>query len=250
MAFERLDFYKGKVMLNLLARDLDNAVDINNVLEGHALVGVLTKDYPTVEACVEVVKEYMKKLTNVSVGLGAGDPKQWKMVAQVAAQTDPGHANEVFTGAMYCLGALDAAGCKNTLVNCLISPTGTPGQVKISTGPISSQGPDLIVDVDIAMGMMKDLGLPSIKFYDMKGRKHLEELKLVAAAAVRHGIPVMEPTGGLDADNIKEVIQICHDAGCEKIIPHVYSSVVDKETGLTRLDLVQSIYNDIKSVVG
>ena len=43
MGFERLDFYKGKVMINLLARDLDNAVEVADALDGHVLVGVLTK---------------------------------------------------------------------------------------------------------------------------------------------------------------------------------------------------------------
>ena len=74
MTLERLDFYKGKVMINLLARDLDNAVEVAEALDGHVLVGVLTKNYPTVEACVADVKAYMKKLTNVSVGLGPATP--------------------------------------------------------------------------------------------------------------------------------------------------------------------------------
>lgn len=248
MSFERLDFYRDKVIVNLLARDLDNAVEVADVLDGHVLVGVLTKNYSTVDSCVSVVKEYMKKLTNVSVGLGAGDPKQWKMVAEVAAQTDPGHANEVFTGAMYCQGALAAAGCTNTIVNCLISPTGIPGKVKISTGPVSSQGKDLVVDVEDAMALMKDLGLPSIKYFDIHGTAHLEELKVVADAAVKAGIPVMEPTGGIAPDNVKEIVKICYDAGCEKIIPHVYSSIINKETKLTQVDLVKKIYEDIKTI--
>ena len=74
MGFERLDFYKGKVMINLLARDLDNAVAVSEALDGHVLVGVLTKSYPTVEACVADVKAYLQKLKNVSVGLGRGIP--------------------------------------------------------------------------------------------------------------------------------------------------------------------------------
>ncbi len=248
MSFKRLDFYRDKVIVNLLARDLDNAVEVADVLDGHVLVGVLTKNYSTVDSCVSVVKEYMKKLTNVSVGLGAGDPKQWKMVAEVAAQTDPGHANEVFTGAMYCQGALAAAGCNNTIVNCLISPTGIPGKVKISTGPVSSQGKDLVVDVEDAMALMKDLGLPSIKYFDIHGTAHLEELKVVASAAVKAGIPVMEPTGGIAPDNVKEIVKICYDAGCEKIIPHVYSSIINKETKLTQVVLVKKIYEDIKTI--
>ena len=239
MTLERLDFYKNKVMINLLARDLDNAVEVAEALDGHVLVGVLTKNYSTVESCVADVKAYMAKLTNVSVGLGAGDPKQWKMVAEVAAQTDPGHANEVYTG----------AGCNHTLVNCLMSPTGIPGKVKISTGPVSCQGSDLVVDVDVAMAMMKDVGLSSIKFYDIHGTAHLEELKSVAAAAVKAGIPVMEPTGGPSPDNVREVVKICLDAGCERVIPHIYTSIIDKETKLTRPELAAKAYAEIKSLL-
>ena len=72
MTLERLDFYKNKVMINLLARDLDNAVEVTEALDGHVLVGILTKNYSTVESCVADVKAYMAKLPNVSVGLGAG----------------------------------------------------------------------------------------------------------------------------------------------------------------------------------
>lgn len=250
MGFERLDFYKGKVMINLLARDLDNAVAVSEALDGHVLVGVLTKSYPTVEACVADVKADLQKRKNVSVGLGAGDPKQWKMVAEVAAQTDPGHANEVFTGAMYCQGALAAAGCTHTVVNCLMSPTGTPGKVKISTGPVSCQGKDLIVDVEDAMALMRDLGLPSIKYYDIHGTAHLEELKVVAAAAVKAGIPIMEPTGGISPDNVREIVKICHDAGCQYIIPHIYTSIIDKETKLTSVELAVKSFEEVKAAIG
>jgi len=249
MGLERLNFYKDKVMINLLARDLDNAMAVAEALDGHVLVGVLTKNYPTVEACVADVRAYMEKLTNVSVGLGAGDPRQWKMVAEVAALTDPGHANEVFTGAMYCQGALAAAGCTHTVVNCLMSPTGTPGKVKISTGPVSSQGRDLIVGVEDAMALMKDLGLPSIKFYDIHGAAHLEELKAVAEAAVKAGIPIMEPTGGISPDNVREIVKVCCDAGCRYIIPHIYTSIIDKETRLTSVELAAKAFAEVKAVI-
>lgn len=249
MTYRKLDFYKDRFMVNLLARDLENAIEVNEALEGHALVGVLTKDYATVEDCVKVVKSYQEKIPFVSVGLGAGDPKQYKMVAEVAALTDPGHANEVFSGAFYCKGALDNAGCTKTLINCLISPTGEVGTVKVSTGPVTSSEAEIILPVDDALKLMKDANIQSIKYFNIGGTKHLDELKAVAEAAVRVGIPVLEPTGGLDADNVKEVVKICLDAGVERVIPHVYTSIIDKETKLTKIDLVKKIYEDLKSLV-
>lgn len=248
MSYDRLNFYNDKVIINLLAKDIDNAVEVAEVLDGHVLVGVISKDFATVDAAVATVKEYMSKLTNVSVGLGAGDPKQWKMVAEIAARTDPGHANQVFTGAMYTQGALKEAGCTNTVVNCLISPTGVVGKVKISTGEWSSQAPDAIVDADTAVAMMKDLGLPSIKFFNMGGLKHLEELEAVAKAAVKAGIPIMEPTGGIDPDNVYQIVKVCHNAGCERIIPHLYSSIIDKDTGKTNLALTAKTFGEIKRI--
>ncbi|MEG0853738.1 MAG: KDGP aldolase [Angelakisella sp.] len=248
MIYNRLDFYNDKVLINLLAKDLDNAVEVMEVLEGHGLVGVISKNFDTVDAAVETVKAYMKKIKNVSVGLGAGDPKQWKMVAEIAARTDPGHANQVFTGAMYTQGALKEAGCTNTVVNCLMSPTGVVGRVKISTGEYSSLAPDAIVEVDTAIAMMKDLGLPSIKFFNIGGLKHLDELEAVARAAVKGGIPIMEPTGGIDVENVYDIVKVCHNAGCERIIPHIYTSIIDKASGKTVPDMVQQAYDQVKRI--
>lgn len=248
MNYSRLNFYREQVMINLLAKDLDNAVEIANVLDGHVLVGVISKDFSTVDAAVATVRAYMEKLGNVSVGLGAGDPKQWRMVAEIAAQTDPGHANQVFTGAMYTQGALQQAGCTHTVVNCLMSPTGMVGKVKISTGEWSSQGPDAIVEVEAAVAMMKDLGLPSIKFFNMGGLKHLDELAAVAKAAVAAGIPIMEPTGGIDPENVYQIVKVCHDAGCQRIIPHVYTSIIDPATGRTDPALAAKAFTEVKRI--
>ena len=71
----------------------------------------------------------------------------------------------------------------------------------------------------------------------------------MAAAAVKAGIPVMEPTGGLSPDNVREVVKICLDAGCERVIPHIYTSIIDKETKLTRSELAAKAYAEIKSLL-
>lgn len=235
----KIKYYKDRVAINLLAKDIENAVDVNRVLEGHGVIGVLSKNFKTVDEAVGYVKKMQEHIPAISIGLGDGDPNQWKMAANIAMATDPGHVNQVFSTAGYTQGLLKEAGANNTLVNALISPTGKVGKVKISTGPFSSKG-TAIVDVDDALLMLKDSNIKSVKFYHVQGTKHIDELKEVAEACVRIGIPVIEPTGGIDLSNIYEIVKVCVEAGCEKVIPHVYSGAIDKETGLTNLDIVKN----------
>ncbi|QAT60460.1 oxo-acid lyase [Acidilutibacter cellobiosedens] len=244
----KIKFYKDKIALNLLARDVKNASDINDTLEGHEIIGVLSDRFDKVEDGVKYVNEMLKYVSAVSVGLGNGNPNQWEMAAEIAKETDSGHVNQVFPTAGYTQGLLEGSGANNTLVNALISPTGTVGKVIISTGPFSSKN-NIVVDIDDALLMLKDCKIKSVKFYNIHGLKHIKELKEVAKACVRNGIPVIEPTGGIDLSNIYEIVRVCVEAKCEKIIPHVYSSAVDKKTGLTDLNIVKNLYDEIKRVV-
>lgn len=240
-----IKFYNDKVAINLLAKDIENAVEVNDTLEGHGLIGVLSKDFSNVKDATNHIEELQKYIPAISVGLGAGDPKQWKMAAEIAKETNPSHVNQVFSTAGYTLGLLEGAGTTNTIVNALISPTGEVGKVRISTGPASNSH-NVIVDVDQALSFLEDCNIPSVKFFNIKGNKHLAELKEVAKACVRNNIPIIEPTGGIDRSNIYEIIKVCLDAGCNKIIPHVYSSAIDKSTGLTDLNIVRELYNEMK----
>ncbi|WP_066496304.1 2-dehydro-3-deoxy-phosphogluconate aldolase [Abyssisolibacter fermentans] len=248
MDFERFNFYKGKVAVNYLAKDADNAKEVFDAMDGNTVIGLLSKNFDTVEEAVEEGKKYLEKIPVISIGLGAGDPKQWKVVAEIASKLDPGHANQVYTAAGYTAGVLNASGCNNTFVNALISPTGVVGKVKISTGPESSNMEDAVVDVKTAITMLKEIGVKSVKFFHMKGIKHIDELKAVAEACAELDMPVIEPTGGIDASNVYKIVKVCLDAGCNKIIPHVYTSVIDKETGLTSVDMVKEVYNEIKKL--
>ena len=51
-------------------------------------------------------------------------------------------------------------------------------------------------------------------------------------------------------NNFKEILSIAVNAGVKKVIPHVYSSIIDKETGKTRVEDVKVLYELIKEVVG
>jgi uncharacterized protein (TIGR03581 family) len=110
--------------------------------------------------------------------------------------------------------------------------------VNLATGPLSSQAPAAIVPIETAIALLKDMGGSSIKFFNMKGLDHIEEYKAVAKACAEYDF-YLEPTGGIDLENFQEIVQIAVDAGVKKIIPHVYSSIIDKTTGDTKLKMLK-----------
>lgn len=119
------NFYRDRVCLNVLAGSKDNAREIYDAAEGHVLVGVLSKNYPDVASAVADMREYAKLIDNaLSVGLGAGDPNQSAMVSEISRQVQPQHVNQVFTGVATSRALL---GQNETVVNGLVSPTGTCG---------------------------------------------------------------------------------------------------------------------------
>lgn len=240
-------FYKNRVCLNVLAGSKENAREIYEAAEGYVLVGVLSKDYPDVSSAVADMKEYSALINNaLSVGLGAGDPNQSLMVSQISAQVQPQHVNQVFTGVGTSRGML---GQNASVVNGLVSPTGTVGQVKISTGPLSCQEPDAIVPVESAIALLQDMGGSSVKYFPMGGLKCREEFEYVAKACAKQNF-WLEPTGGIDLDNFEAILKIALDAGVEKVIPHIYSSIIDKASGNTRPEDVARLLGMVKKLVG
>lgn len=94
------------IRLNVLARDVDNARQIVDAAEGRVLIGIMVKGYPSVEAAAETIRAYQQASIPVSVGLGAGDPSQWKKVAETAVLTKPDHVNQVFPAMRLYVGCL------------------------------------------------------------------------------------------------------------------------------------------------
>lgn len=233
------NYLNDKICLNVLTNSLENAKELYDVTNGHILLGLLSKNYPSNSEAIEDMLKYAAICDNcISVGLGAGDPKQSKMVSEISRYIQPRHVNQVFTGVGTTRALL---GQDETVVNGLISPTGTVGMVKISTGPLSSTGKDGIVPVDTAIMMLKDMGCSSVKFFPMKGLSTRDEYVEVCKACVRNDF-MLEPTGGIDLDNFAEICQIALDLGVKKIIPHVYSSIIDPESKLTRVSDVKVLY--------
>lgn len=242
----KANFYRDRVCLNVLAGSVANAKEIYEAAEGHVLVGVLSKNYPSVDTAVEAMKEYAHAIDNaISVGLGAGDPNQSMMVSKISQYVQPQHINQVFTGV-----ATSRALCgqDQSIINGLISPTGKVGEVKISTGPLSSQSQDGVVPTQTAIAMLKDMGGSSVKYFPMGGLACKDEFAQVAKICAEQDF-WLEPTGGIDLDNFEEIMQIALDAGVKKVIPHIYSSIIDKETGNTRPEDVAKLLEITKKLL-
>ena len=242
---EGLNFYKGRVCLNCLTNSVDNAKAIYEAAEGHVAVGILSANYPDVEHAVEDMKRYQEAVdNNISVGLGAGNPGQWKAVADISGQIKPKHINQTFTAGGYTRAKTG----EGPFLNSMVAPCGKAGYVKISTGPLSKDMEPAIVPVKTAIAMAKEQGADSLKYFPMGGLKVKEEYEAVAAACAESGFG-LEPTGGIDLDNFSEILKIAVDAGVEHIIPHVYSSIIDKETGATRISDVVKLYDMIRKIL-
>ena len=242
---EGLNFHKGRVCLNCLTNSVDNAKAIYEAAKGHVAVGILSANYPDVEQAVEDMKRYQIAVdNNISVGLGAGNPGQWKAVADISGQIKPKHINQTFTAGGYTRAKTG----EGPFLNSMVAPCGKAGYVKISTGPLCKDMEPAIVPVKTAIAMAKEQGANSLKYFPMGGLKVKEEYEAVAAACAESGFG-LEPTGGIDLDNFSQILKIAVDAGVEHIIPHVYSSIIDKETGATRISDVVKLFDMIREIL-
>ena len=240
------NYLEDRICLNVLANSVENAKNCYEAAEGHVVLGVLSKNYTSDELAIEDMKQYQKATNNaLSVGLGAGDPNQSNMVSRISAILQPQHVNQVFTGVGTSRALL---GQEETIINGLVSPTGKVGYVNIATGPLSSKAPEAIIPIETAIKLLKDMGGSSIKYFPMGGLKHRDEFIAVAEACARHDF-WLEPTGGIDLENYGEILQIALDAGVSKIIPHIYSSIIDKASGNTRPADVRQLLSITKQLV-
>ncbi|MWN32235.1 MULTISPECIES: 2-dehydro-3-deoxy-phosphogluconate aldolase [unclassified Gilliamella] len=241
------NYYNDRVCLNVLANSIDNAKAIYEAAKTHVVVGVLSKNYLDNASAIADMKKYALAIDNaISVGLGAGDPNQSIMVSEISAVLQPQHVNQVFTGVATSRALL---GQNETVVNGLVSPTGKVGLVNIATGPLSSKSPAAIVPVETAIALLKDMGGSSIKYFPMGGLKHQDEFEYVAKCCAENDF-YLEPTGGIDLDNYESILKIALDSGVKKIIPHIYSSIIDKVTGETRISDVKQLLSITKKLVG
>jgi len=239
--------YRNRAALNVLASNIENAKDVFQAAEGHVLVGVLSKSYPTAAEAVKAMQEYGREIDGaVSIGLGAGDNRQAAVVAEIVKHYPGSHINQVFPA----VGATRAnlAG-QDSWINALVSPAGRIGYVNISTGPFSAaQQEHAIIPVKSAIALIRDMGGNALKYFPMDGLSREDELRAVARACGEEGF-ALEPTGGIDKDNFEAVLRICLEAGIPQVIPHVYSSIIDKGTGKTNVSDVEQLLAIMKRLV-
>lgn len=239
-------FYRGRVALNVLAKDIENAKEIFEAAEGFVLVGVLSKDYATVEEAVAAMKLYGTNIDEaVSIGLGAGDNRQAAVVAEIAKYYPGSHINQVFPA----VGATRAnLGAHDSWINSLVSPSGRPGYVNISTGPFSAaQAEPAVIPIQSAIGLVRDMGGNALKYFPMQGLSREEEFRAVAKGCAEEGF-ALEPTGGIDMHNFESILRIALEAGVPQVIPHVYSSIIDKKTGETNIEDVRELTSIMKKL--
>lgn len=238
-------FLNDRICLNVLAGSVENAQAIYEATEGHVVIGLLSANYESVDAAVADMKRYDAVIDGaVSVGLGAGDPRQWKMVADICSIYEPAHVNQVFTAVGYTRAAI---GNDRPFINALVSPTDEVGYVNVATGELSSGKPVVKADIASAVAMIQEMGGNSIKFFPMNGLATREQYVEVARVCAAEGL-ALEPTGGIDLANFEEIVSIAFDAGVKQVIPHVYSSIIDQDTGATRVEDVKELYDMMKKV--
>lgn len=79
------------------------------------------------------------------------------------------------------------------------------------------------------------------------GLKVKDELVAAVEACARQDF-ILEPTGGITPENFREIVEIALNAGVKQVIPHVYSSIIDKQTDCTKIDEVKSLLSIVKQV--
>ncbi|MFD2130381.1 KDGP aldolase [Pseudogracilibacillus auburnensis] len=238
-------FYNNKICLNVLAKDINNAREIYEVTEGHVLIGLLSSDYKTVDQAVYEMAKYKKEVDGaISVGLGSGDPNQWEMVAHICKSLEVEHVNQVFSAIGYTRASVKN---ESAIINCLVNPTNELGYVNIATGPLSSTRPPVNVHLTSAITFIREMGGNSVKFFPMKGLKTKEAYKRVASICAKENFP-LEPTGSINLQNFEEIVTIALEAGVNRVIPHVYSSIINPSTGKTDIEDVKKLYDMMKKV--
>ena len=89
--------------------------------------------------------------------------------------------------------------------------------------------------------MLAEIGVDSVKFYPIDGDQRLDEVAEMVKAATGAGIKVFEPTGRITLENVERIVQTCLENGAQIVIPHLYTSLVDKDSGETRISDIERL---------
>jgi 2-dehydro-3-deoxy-phosphogluconate aldolase len=60
---------------------------------------------------------------------------------------------------------------------------------------------------------------------------------------------LIEPTGGIDLNNFAAILQACLQNGVAQVMPHIYSSIIDPQSGNTRPEDIRQLMSIVKDLV-
>lgn len=231
----------GKFLFNYLAKDMKNAADIMEAGGGYVVPGIASDQYNLINDAIKKVQELKTITKTVSIGLGdGGNTENWKKVLDIAIGSNPGHINQPFETASYTRGFLDGKG-KKQLVNALVNPTGEKGKIQLANSK-------KVINVDEFLEIATSIGIESIKLMPVNGIDHLDELIYLTEMASVYGIKGVEPAGGINLNNIKQIIDGVKNIDIEFFMPHIFGSTIDPKTGETIPDAVKEIYKKVKDL--
>lgn len=235
----------GRIVFNFLAKHLQNAREIWQAAEGAVIFGVRVKDYPSVEEIYDIASEFKREFGLVSLVLGDGDPSQWEKITKIALAVNPGHINQVYPALGYTIGALATKGIQGqNIVNALVSFSGKPGKVDVSTGYLSKDCLEpATVSIEVALKMIKEVGGKSLKILPFDKKSRLAELEAIIAETERNKVDIVEPTGGINEDNLSEILKICLKNKDSLIIPHIHNAMLsaDRQTDPKKVEKIIAI---------
>jgi 2-dehydro-3-deoxy-phosphogluconate aldolase len=243
--FSRLEPIGGRVLFLVPALNFDNAVAVNEALEGAGIVAISSKDYPSAESLAEEAGKYREKFGVVSIALAGGDYTQTDQVINASLLSKPDHINVPFELASYAKGKLEQAGLTSVLVNALVLETEDEEQVAITVDP-SREDRNVILKIRDAVSIISGWGIKSVKAQFTKKALSLNWLSNIASASEAVGLELIEPSSGINLDNVNDVIYTCMEHGSALLLPHVFGALIDKRTGLTKPEAVRMLVDQTK----
>lgn len=237
--FSNLNPIGGKILLNFLAFSAEEGKRLQEITENAALLGITAADNDFHDGVAQI--RTLKEIAGVvSVALGGGGAADmWEKALNLAAATEAGHLNQPFTTAGYANGVLGG----RQVVNALIRPL-MDGKVNIATGPASST---TVAEVspETAALLARDAGIRSIKIISMKDFPELAQLTATVRGLAVGGIKTIEVAGGINLDNIAQIVRCCLDGGAQLVIPHVFGFVSDLKKRTTDFSKVKILYDTL-----
>ncbi|WP_188454890.1 KDGP aldolase [Virgibacillus oceani] len=228
-----------KFLFNYLAKDAGNAAEIMEAGGGYVVPGIVSDKFSTPDKAALKVQELKTVTEMVSVGLGGGgDAANWKRVLDISLASNPGHLNQPFETASYTKGFLDGSDVPNQLVNALVKPTGQVGRIQLTSGQV--------MNAEEFLDLAAALGIESIKIMPVNGDEHIDELIHLTRLAGAKGIRGIEPAGGINASNIRNLVEGVKNIDIEFFMPHIFGATIDKQTGKTIPTKVREILDELE----